>query len=175
MHEIDSDGHLNNLFTNGDPQAGTPATVLDAAWLNAVQTELVNVIKGAGITLEKGTNTQLLAALLALAGGGPLRVTLVGDGSTWTDVFSTLAGVVGDIVAIGCKLHDGDEDASLDMTITNDGAAVRTITVTKTFQEITTDLAHVAVTKGSELGVNSSNPVNNPSRPELYVAIQRTA
>lgn len=172
MHKIDSDGHLNNQFTNGDPQAGTPATVLDAAWLNAIQTELVNVVEGAGITLEKGTNTQLLAALLALAGGGPLRISLPGEAQAAADIIGVLAGVVGDIVAIGGKLDDG---TSVDVTITNDGDTVKTFTLTPAFAEITADLANVATTKGSVIKPSFSNPVGTPIMPMLYVDIQRTA
>lgn len=67
MHEIDGDGNVDGSFVEGDPTTGTPATVITADWLNAVQDELINVIEGAGIELEKGTNDQLLAAILSLA------------------------------------------------------------------------------------------------------------
>jgi len=172
MFRIDSDGHLNNLFTDGDPQAGTPATVISAAWLNALQEEIANVIEGAGITLEKGTNTQLLAALLALAGGGPLRISLPGEAQAASDIIGVLAGVVGDIVAIGGKLDSG---TSVGVTITNDGATVKTFTLTPTFAEITEDLTNVATTKGSVIKPSFSNPVGTPIMPMLYVDIQRTA
>jgi hypothetical protein len=63
MHKIDTDGHVGNLFTDGNPSLGQAATIVDDDWLNAVQTEVVNVIEDAGITLVKGTNTQLLSAI----------------------------------------------------------------------------------------------------------------
>lgn len=48
-----------NTFTDGDPGAGTPPTVVDAAIMNAVTFEIANVILGAGIALQKGNNSQL--------------------------------------------------------------------------------------------------------------------
>lgn len=68
MHRIDSStATVDNKFTNGNPQTATPATVVTDAWLNAVQEEIANVITGAGISLNKPTNTQLLEAIRLLA------------------------------------------------------------------------------------------------------------
>lgn len=64
MYRIDSAGHASNMFTNGDPLTGTPATVLDAAWLNEVQEEIISVLVAAGVTPTKGVVTQLLAAIV---------------------------------------------------------------------------------------------------------------
>lgn len=64
MHRTDGDGHSSNLFTDGNPSLGIEATQVEQHWLNAVQEELVHVIlTKAGITLVKGTNTQLGQAL----------------------------------------------------------------------------------------------------------------
>ena len=64
MHRTDAEAATaGNLFTNGDPGNGIAATVVEEDWLNAVQEELCNTVEDAGITLVKGTNTQLLAAL----------------------------------------------------------------------------------------------------------------
>ncbi len=63
MHRIDGPGHSNNLFTEGDPLIPTPATTVTSAWLNAMQEEVAGVIEGAGDTLDKDDNTQLLAAI----------------------------------------------------------------------------------------------------------------
>ncbi|MFH2126350.1 MAG: hypothetical protein ABIK12_07515 [Pseudomonadota bacterium] len=173
MFEIDSDGHLSNQFTDGDPQAGTPATVISAEWLNAVQNELVNVIEAAGIELDKNDSAQLLAALLALAGGGPLRISIPGEVLVATGVIGVLSGVVGDIVAIGSKLDGG---TSADISFTRDGLALASFTMTPDFAEITgEDLSNIACTKGSVIKVNFSNPVGTPIMPMLYVDIQRTA
>jgi hypothetical protein len=70
MHRIDTFGHASNLFTDGNPGTGTPATVVDDDWLNAIQEEIVNVIlTRAGLPLVKGTNTELGTALDIMFGG----------------------------------------------------------------------------------------------------------
>jgi hypothetical protein len=73
MFRIDSPGAtVGNLFTEGNPSTGVPATEVSADWLNdTVQEELVGVVLDAGLTLNKGDNTQLLQALkILLARGG---------------------------------------------------------------------------------------------------------
>ena len=64
MHRIDADGHVANQFSDGDQVLGVPGTKVDAAWLNALQEELVSVIAARGISLVKGSNGQLLDALV---------------------------------------------------------------------------------------------------------------
>ncbi|SOE82101.1 hypothetical protein SAMN05446927_5412 [Caballeronia arationis] len=77
MYQIDSSGSVTTqptpaaagtpgFFTNGNPATGVAATILDADWFNAVQSELVNVLAAAGLTPTKGTNNQLLAAINTL-------------------------------------------------------------------------------------------------------------
>jgi microcystin-dependent protein len=65
MHRIDTDGNDNGLFREGNPQIGQGGTILDAAFLNAVQEEIVGVIEGADIELDKEDHGQLLAAIEA--------------------------------------------------------------------------------------------------------------
>src|SRR4051794_18731044 len=79
MHRIDSAGTAAALpapaavgatvgfFTEGNAGVGTPATLISGDWLNAVQEELVNVILGAGIALDKTKRDQLLSAIRTLA------------------------------------------------------------------------------------------------------------
>jgi len=60
-------------FTDGDPDTLTPPTTMSFDWANAVQEEIAHVIETAGDTLDKSSNTQLLAALstlFVLAGSG---------------------------------------------------------------------------------------------------------
>ncbi len=64
MHRVDTSGHVANQFSDGVPGV-TAATVVDEDILNAFQEELANAIEDAGITLVKGTNDQLAAAILA--------------------------------------------------------------------------------------------------------------
>lgn len=66
MHRIDGAGAtVTGQWTEGNPSTGTPATELTADWMNAVQNEIENVIvTGAGISLNKASNSQLLAAII---------------------------------------------------------------------------------------------------------------
>lgn len=77
MHKIDADGHVSNQFDDGDAGTGTPATAVDADWLNAVQGELVNAVEGHGVALVKGDNTQLRELLFrrVIAPGGRLSAS----------------------------------------------------------------------------------------------------
>ena len=52
--------------TDGNPATGMPATLWPAYAFNALQEELSTVIKQAGISLSRGDNTQLHAAIKAL-------------------------------------------------------------------------------------------------------------
>lgn len=69
-----TDAAASNLFTDGDPGAGTPASVMNSDWANIVQEEIAEVIEGAGLTLDQATafpsndTTQLLTAIQILAG-----------------------------------------------------------------------------------------------------------
>lgn len=71
MHRIDAPGAtVGNLFTEGNPSLSIPATEVSDDWLNDVQEELANFIESQGITLVKGTQTQLTDALNTLVGAG---------------------------------------------------------------------------------------------------------
>lgn len=72
-------------FTEGNPVGAVPATPIKAAWLNALQRELVAVIEGAGLTLNREDDGQLFVAVQRL----------VADANTWASITakpSTLAG-----------------------------------------------------------------------------------
>lgn len=73
MHRIDGadvDEDLHGAgkdgFTSGNTVTGEPATEVTDDWLNAVQEEVIGVIEGAGLTLDKNNNGQLLEAINAL-------------------------------------------------------------------------------------------------------------
>ena len=55
-------------FTEGNPGAGADATLLKSGWLNTIQRELINLIIGAGILLDKNDDAQVLGAVKSLAG-----------------------------------------------------------------------------------------------------------
>lgn len=66
MHRIDADAHVANQFSEGDPTVPRLPTRIDAAWLNAVQEELAQMVLAAGAALIKGT-AQLPALTAFLA------------------------------------------------------------------------------------------------------------
>lgn len=68
-------------FKNGNPVTGEPATTLDAAWFNALQEEVANVVEGAGITLDRENRAQLLAAVRSLAAAASTDLVGLEDGA----------------------------------------------------------------------------------------------
>ena len=64
MHRVDGPGAtVDNKFTEGDPIAGIPATVVTDDILNAMQEELCALIEASGLTLDKADNGQLLKSM----------------------------------------------------------------------------------------------------------------
>jgi hypothetical protein len=59
-------GNAGNLYTEGNPSLGVPATVVGASEMNNLQEELCHVVEAAGITLDGANTSQVLAALLTL-------------------------------------------------------------------------------------------------------------
>jgi len=71
MFKIDGAGATaQNTFTKGDPVNAIPATEVTDEWLNAVQGEMVKVVQGSGLTLDKANSTQLFQALALLTTRG---------------------------------------------------------------------------------------------------------
>jgi microcystin-dependent protein len=68
MHQIDSDGHVNNLFVDEDANNAIAGTTLAASWLNSLQLELINILVLAGIDPSKADNDQLAEAFQLLGG-----------------------------------------------------------------------------------------------------------
>ena len=63
-------------FTNGNPAAGIESTLIKAEWMNTIQRELIAVVRGGGLELDKSRDDQLLQAiyLLGQAGDGNVGV-----------------------------------------------------------------------------------------------------
>lgn len=71
MHRIDGPGATaGNLFTEGNPALGVPATVVTDDIMNDIQEEIISPIEDQGIALVKGTQNQLLAAIKSLIAFG---------------------------------------------------------------------------------------------------------
>ncbi|WP_439292366.1 MULTISPECIES: hypothetical protein [Rahnella] len=67
---ITSTADSNGEWTAGNVAAGTPPTLMEAAWFNTVQRELANVVTGSGLALDPGNDAQVFAALKLLIKSG---------------------------------------------------------------------------------------------------------
>jgi hypothetical protein len=112
MHKIDTDGHVANEFSDGNPLTGQEATILDAAMANAIMYEIINVILHAGITLEKGTNDQLRDAIIAIATGGGEAVTAAGVSIADAGSYFTGVNVEAALQELGASRADDTYAAS---------------------------------------------------------------
>ncbi|POZ49547.1 hypothetical protein [Methylovulum psychrotolerans] len=92
MQRIAGPGAIDGLFVEEDTGTGQPPTQITAAWMNTVQEELCTVITEAGLTLDGGDNTQLLAAIAALitAGSTGGRVVPIGSVIAWSGAISAI-------------------------------------------------------------------------------------
>lgn len=63
MQKISGAGNVNNRFVAENVNTGQAPTQITADWMNAVQDELVNVVLGAGFSLDANNNAQVLAAI----------------------------------------------------------------------------------------------------------------
>lgn len=54
-------------YTEGNPAAGVDATLIKASWLNAIQRELIGLVLGAGIALNRDNDKQVFEAVNLLA------------------------------------------------------------------------------------------------------------
>ena len=88
MHRIDTPtaqkdkfGAGKNGFTRGNPQTGTPATDLDDDYFDMLQEELVGIVEGAGIALDKTRRNQLRTALPVFLGIKTAALRDVGVGA----------------------------------------------------------------------------------------------
>ncbi len=60
---ITSTADANGEWTGGNVAAGTPPTIIDAAWLNTIQRELINILTVAGLSLDPTKDNQVMTAL----------------------------------------------------------------------------------------------------------------
>ena len=69
-------------FTEGNPAAGIPATLLKASWLNTMQRELVNLVVAAGLALNSADDSQVLKAIQGLLASAASWSKLTGKPNT---------------------------------------------------------------------------------------------
>lgn len=119
-------------FTSGDFVGGIKATIPGADWFNTVQAELTNAVEGAGQSLDRNNDGQLLQAIKTLIRGkqipGQIIVfagtvaapgTLICDGAAvsredYADLFA----------AIGTVYGEGDGMATFNLPKIGEGCGV---------------------------------------------------
>lgn len=157
MHRIDGSGATEaNLFTEGDPSGGVPATTVTDDWLNAVQEEVAGVVEGAGLTLNKADNTQLLQALQTLAGiaagwtTGDAKLTL----KTAADAGWILAndGTIGDASSGASNRANADTEALYTLLWTNLADSVAPVTGGRGASAAADFAAHKPIQVGTIVG-----------------------
>jgi hypothetical protein len=101
------------FFTNGNPVAGIPATVLEADFTNMLMMELVNVVLAGGLTPSKTTYTQVRDAIKRL---GQTTVVLAdtGTANAYTAVNATplVSGTWVDGIVQAVKIAHANTGAS---------------------------------------------------------------
>lgn len=92
-------------YTEGDVAQGIPATVVTADHLNAITEEIINVILGAGLTLDKNINTQLRDSIGSITGNPIPKSALVQNfDSPNTDTVASTNAIV---ALLGALLPNG--------------------------------------------------------------------
>lgn len=66
-------GKPEGYFSGGNPSTSTPATIVDAEWLNMIQEEGANLVLSAGLALDKADRTQWSRAIDAKIAGGAVN------------------------------------------------------------------------------------------------------
>ena len=127
MFKIDTAGNVGGLFSDGTPPS-VPPTIVSDQWLNAVQTELVNVVLGAGLALDKTNSGQVLAALEILFGSAYKR-----DVAPTTNYTTLAAFLAGTYVSIGTARSPGGEIAEyLDVSLAGSNGMLYSMVVSTT-------------------------------------------
>ncbi len=117
MHRVDTDGHLDNAFADGNPQIGQQGTIIDEQWLNDVQENICLLIEAAGIALVKGDGEQLKDAVMAL------DAALLAVAQAYTDAREAAEIVARDAaIAAEAALRAADVDAEEAARIAADAA-----------------------------------------------------
>ena len=112
-------------FSDSSPSGGLP-TVLTPAWANDVQEELASAITGAGLPLDGGSQSQLLAAISSIARAGVSDLVV---GGTANAITVTPANGGGAVLSDGFafKIRAGGNNTAA-ATLNYNGTGAKSIT-----------------------------------------------
>lgn len=166
--QVDKFGAGKNGFTRGNPQTGVQATALDDDYFDAVQEEIVGVIEGAGIALNKANRTQLFTALKKLflqsgnnlseikaAGAAAMAATLVNIGALSITGTAAAATKLATARKIGGVDFDGTKDITLPFINTTD-TNIQLAGILLVLSHITSTNGHIIATNGN-IACNNGN------------------
>ena len=72
-------GMVGGKYSDGDPINNVPGTIIDAAAMNSLFDELINLVEEAGLTPDKNDSTQVHEAVQALIDAKPYLLLAGGD------------------------------------------------------------------------------------------------
>lgn len=90
--QADKFGTGKHGFSAGNPSGGIPATYMSSEWCDNIQQEIVNVIEGAGGTINPASKTQLYQAIQAMITGQAANDYKASVRAATTANITTLAG-----------------------------------------------------------------------------------
>lgn len=90
--QADKFGTGKHGFSAGNPSGGIPATYVSPEWCDNIQQEIVNVIEGAGGTINPAQKNQLYQAIQAMISGNAANDYKASVRSATTANITTLAG-----------------------------------------------------------------------------------
>lgn len=118
---VDLFGSGKHGFKDGNKALGVAATAFEAAWPNAMQEEIANVIELSGATLDSADNTQLASAIQS----GKLNSVVAGGiTDAWTATFTPEITTIADQTIF---VRTGSANTIATPTLAVDGLAAITI------------------------------------------------
>ena len=109
MHRTEAPNNVANMFVDKVPGV-SPGTIVDSDFLNAVQEEVATFIEGRGVTLVKGTNTQLATALSTVTRIAPTMAANWTSGPSGAPSVFYFKDATGRVSLEGVCAHSTDGD-----------------------------------------------------------------
>jgi len=108
-----STANADGEYTEGNAAAGVDATLLKAEWLNAIQRELIAVVQGAGLALDKAKYDQVLTAIKVIVQGAATNYAVdTGTAGVYKAAFTPPITTLADGTVVRIKIKSANPGAS---------------------------------------------------------------
>jgi hypothetical protein len=173
MQRIDTSTKFTDLFgtgkhgfRDGNKVSGISATAFDAAWCNAVQEEISNVVEASGASLNPAAYNQLLTAINSLISSYSMPLMLVADEkASGVDAAASVAGVQTRV--LNTVRHNSIPSASLASNQITLPAGSYLVEGEAPAINVTTHHAYIYNVTVGAIALHGSNADNsNPSSPD---------